>query len=108
MDLAKGDFVYIDALSNQLFMGSDENGFPTEPERDGVGNWHILGSLVATPKPRLKKLLTSWSLCEMRAPTRPWYADCHSGATSLANVAAMKPTWRTVVTRILARYWSRP
>ena len=57
MSLDKGDFVYIDALSNQLFMGSDENGFPTEPERDGVGNWHILGSLVAAPKPRLKKLL---------------------------------------------------
>ena len=35
MDLAKGDFVYIDALSNQLFMGSDKNGFPTEPEWDG-------------------------------------------------------------------------
>ena len=57
MGLDKGDFVYITALSNQLFMGSDENGFPTEPERDGVGNWHILGSLVAAPKPRLKKLL---------------------------------------------------
>ena len=38
-------------------MGSDEDGFPTEPERDGEGNWHISGSLVAAPKPRLKKLL---------------------------------------------------
>ena len=26
-------------------------------ERDVEGNWHISGSLVATPKPRLKKLL---------------------------------------------------
>ena len=38
-------------------MGSDEDGFPTEPERDGEGNWHISGSLVAAPKPILKKLL---------------------------------------------------
>ena len=57
LGLAKGDFVYIDALSNQLLMGSDEDGFPTEPEWDGEGKWHISGSLVAAPKPRLKKLL---------------------------------------------------
>ena len=57
LGLTKGDFVYVDALSNQLFMGSDEDGFPTEPERDGEGKWHISGSLVAAPKPRLKKLL---------------------------------------------------
>ena len=57
LGLAKGDCVYIDALSNQLFMGSDEDGLPTEPERDGEGKWHITGSLVAAPKPRLKKLL---------------------------------------------------
>ena len=50
-------------------MGSDENGFPTEPERDGVGNWHILGSLVAAPKPRLKKLL------HQLAPVRDVYAN---------------------------------
>ena len=55
LGFAKGDFVYIDNLSNQLFMGSDEDGFHTE--RDGEGKWHISGSLVAAPKPRLKKLL---------------------------------------------------
>ena len=49
--------LYIDALSNQLFMGSYEEGLPTEPERDGDRKWHITGSLVAAPKPRLKKLL---------------------------------------------------
>ena len=49
--------MYIDALSNQLYMGSNEDGLPTEPEQDGDGKWHNTGSLVATPKPRLKKLL---------------------------------------------------
>ena len=53
LGLARGDFVYIDELSNQVFMGSDKDGFPTEPERDADGIWHISGSLVATPKPRL-------------------------------------------------------
>ena len=38
-------------------MGSNEDGFSTEPKWDGEGNWHISGSLVAAPKPRLKKLL---------------------------------------------------
>ena len=65
LGLTKGDCVYIDALSNQLFMGSDEDGLPTEPERDGEGKWHITGSLVAAPKPRLKKLLQQlWPLRE--------------------------------------------
>ena len=57
LGLAKEDCVYIDALSSQLFMGSNEDGLPTEPERDGEGKWHITGSLVAAPKPRLKKIL---------------------------------------------------
>ena len=57
LGFVKGDCVYIDALSNQLFMGSNEDGLPTEPEWDGDGKWHITGSLVAALKPRLKKLL---------------------------------------------------
>ena len=57
LGLGKGDFVYIDALSNQVIMGSDEDGFPIEPEQDSDGTWHISGSLVVAPKPRLKKLL---------------------------------------------------
>ena len=61
MGLAKGDFVYVDTLSNQLFMGSGEGGFPIEPERDGDGIWHISCSLVAAPKPRLMKLLQQLS-----------------------------------------------
>ena len=32
-----------------------------EPERDADGIWHISGSLVAAPKPRLKKLLRQLS-----------------------------------------------
>ena len=57
LGLGKGDFVYIDALSNQVIMGSDEDGFPIELEQDSDGTWHISGSLVVAPKPRLKKLL---------------------------------------------------
>ena len=38
-------------------MGSDEDGFPTENVCDGDGNWYISVSLIAAPKPRLKKLL---------------------------------------------------
>ena len=67
LGLAKEDCVYIDALSSQLFMGSNEDGLPTEPERDGEGKWHITGSLVAAPKPRLKKILQQltllWEAC---------------------------------------------
>ena len=70
--IAKGDFVYIDALSNQLFMGSDVDGFPIEPEGDGDGYKHISGSLVAAPKKRLKKLLQQLTPCERPAATRPW------------------------------------
>ena len=57
LGLANGDFVYIDALSNQVFNGSNENGFPIQPERDVDRIWHISSSPVAAPKPRLKKLL---------------------------------------------------
>ena len=57
--IAKGDFVYIDALSNQLFMGSDVDGFPIEPEGDGDGYKHISGSLVAAPKKRLSTFYIS-------------------------------------------------
>ena len=35
LGLAKGDCVYIDALSNQLFMGSDEEG--CQPSLSGTG-----------------------------------------------------------------------
>ena len=55
--LSPGYFVYIDALSNQIFMGSDEDGLPVEPKKDGSNAWHISGSLTVAPKPRVKKLL---------------------------------------------------
>ena len=40
LELTPGDFVYIDALSNQIFMGSDEDGLPIEPKKDGSNAWH--------------------------------------------------------------------
>ena len=39
-ELSPGDFVYIDALSNQIFMGSDEDGLSIEPKKDGSNAWH--------------------------------------------------------------------
>ena len=53
-------------------MGSDVDGFSIEPEGDGDGYKHISGSLVAAPKPRLKKLLQQLTPCERPAATRPW------------------------------------
>ena len=65
-------------------MGSDENRFPTEPERDGVGNWHILGSLVAAPKPRLKKLL------HQLAPVRDACANAIPGMRTATRVLHLR------------------
>ena len=38
-------------------MGSDEDGLPVEPKKDGSNAWHISESLTVAPKPREKKLL---------------------------------------------------
>ena len=110
LGLAKGDCVYIDALSNQLFMGSDEDGLPTEPERDGDGKWHITGSLVAAPKPRLKKLLLQ--LSPLREACGEATLVCSlplsRADTSPANAVGTRLTLRTVETRTSARSSARP
>ena len=65
MNLQKGDFVYLDLLSNASFMGTNENGLQVPPIKDSQKNWHVTGSLVACPKPQIKKILTLFeSLCK--------------------------------------------
>ena len=58
LKLIKGDFLYIDLLSNAIFMGTDEDGMQIPPVKDGQKRWHVTGSLTACPKPRIKKILS--------------------------------------------------
>ena len=55
--LAKTDFVYFDLLSNQIFMGTNEDGMSVELYTDD-NRWHISGSLVMALKPRIQKILS--------------------------------------------------
>ena len=65
LNLQKGDFVYLDLLSNASFMGTNEDGLQVPPVKDGEKRWHLIGSLVACPKPRIKKIFPCLSLCGM-------------------------------------------
>ena len=58
LNLQKGDFVYLDILSNASFMGTNEDGLQVPPVKDGQKRWHVTGSLVVCPKPRIKKILS--------------------------------------------------
>ena len=58
LKLQKGDFVYMDLFSNASFMCNNEDGLQFPPVKDGQKRWHITGSLVACPKPRIKKILS--------------------------------------------------
>ena len=58
LKLNKGDFLYLDILSNASFMGTNEDGLQVPPVKDGQKRWwHVTGSLAACPKPRIKKIL---------------------------------------------------
>ena len=59
-NLKKGDFLYMDLLSNVSFMGTNEDGLQVPPVKDGSKRWHVTGSLVACPKPRMKKVLSQF------------------------------------------------
>ena len=64
--LKKGDFLYIDLLSNAIFMGTDEDGMQIPPVKDGQKRWHVTGSLTVCPKPRIKEILSMFdSLLEL-------------------------------------------
>ena len=56
-DLTENDIVYLDLLSNQVYLGTDEEGNSTDPYNDSQNRWHITGSLVAAAKPRLRRVL---------------------------------------------------
>ena len=55
--LTKNDIVYLDLLSNLVYLGTDQDGNSIEPFEGEGKKWHILGSLVAAAKPRLRRLL---------------------------------------------------
>ena len=50
----------MDLLSNVSFMGTNEDGLQVPPVKDGSKRWHVTGSLVACPKPRMKKVLSQF------------------------------------------------
>ena len=50
----------MDLLLNVSFMGTNEDGLQVPPVKDGSKRWHVTGSLVACPKPRMKKVLSQF------------------------------------------------
>ena len=58
LKIKKGDFLYMDLLSNAISMGMNEDGLQVPPVKDGQKRWHVTGSLSACPKPRIKKILS--------------------------------------------------
>ena len=45
-------------------MGTNKDGLQVPPIKDSQKKWHVTGSLVACPKPRIKKILTLFeSIC---------------------------------------------
>ncbi len=51
MNLSKKDTVVLDLLSNVAFMGTDEDGLPSEAIRAEEGRYHVVGSLTVAPLP---------------------------------------------------------
>ena len=40
-ELKEGDILCLDLLSNQVYLGTDEDGNSTEPHKDSQNKWHI-------------------------------------------------------------------
>ena len=57
LGLTKDDIVYLDLLSNLVYLGTDQDGNSIEPYKGEGKKWHISGSLVAAAKPRIRWLL---------------------------------------------------
>jgi hypothetical protein len=53
----KGDILYLDILSSSFLMGSDSDGMPVKPTRDGNGHYHLIGHVEGTPTAMLKKIV---------------------------------------------------
>ena len=62
IELKKGDFVYLDLLSNIIYTGTDEDEHQIPPHKDGNKKWHVEGSLSICTKPRIRKILASWEV----------------------------------------------
>ena len=57
LGLTKDDVIYLDLISNLVFLGTDQDGNSIEPFKGEGRKWHISGSLVAAAKPRIRRLL---------------------------------------------------
>ena len=57
LGLTKDDVVYLDLISNLVYLGTEQDGNSIEPFKDEGKRWHISGSLVAAAKPRIRWLL---------------------------------------------------
>ena len=57
LGLTKDDVIYLDLISNLVFLGTDQDGNSIEPFKGEGRKWHISGSLVAADKPRIRRLL---------------------------------------------------
>jgi hypothetical protein len=55
LSLGKKDTVVLDLLSNVVFMGTDNDGLPTEAFRAEDGSYHVAGSLTIAPPPLFQK-----------------------------------------------------
>ena len=44
LNLTENDTFYLDLLSNQVYIGTDEDGNTIEPHKDNSKMWHISGS----------------------------------------------------------------
>lgn len=52
------DIVLMDILSNSIYMGSDENGFPTKPVKlNKDRKYHVVGDLQIAPEKVIQKIL---------------------------------------------------
>ena len=49
--------MYLDLLSNLVYLGTEQDGNSIEPFKGEGKRWHISGSLVAAAKPRICRLL---------------------------------------------------
>ena len=54
LGLTKDDVMYLDLISNLVYLGTEQDGNSIEPFKVEGKRWHISGSLVAAAKPRIR------------------------------------------------------
>ncbi len=59
LNLSSRDTVVLDLLSNSAFMGTDNNGLPTETVMMADGGYHVICSLTVAPISCVKKILAA-------------------------------------------------